>query len=195
MDEKFEAQMDATQVEQTLEASVPELLKGRLPQNLEDKLLSAIAPSGFTAYAIGVHQAGACTAKQAVAESAETPITLGGGSIGSHFRIVDPMDAPDLTRGNVVYGKYGDDRLGKYVYAFPVKQSDVDKYGGLVRIPAGAPAYPEGDPASPSDLITQAGDHADVVNPKYCAGFIDEDGRFHENTDFMAMPVLSLSEQ
>jgi len=185
-------QAAVARVEQALQASAPELLDARLPRDLEDRLLGATVPDGFTAYALGIHQAGAYTIEQATEESAATPVTLNGQSISAHFVLVSPEDGQDMIRKVVTQGHYGL-AFGKYVYAFPVEQHEVDEHGGIARRPVAMSTYSEGDPRSPTDLLV-TGNEKEYVNPKYCAGFIDADGQFHENTSFMLSPVLTAND-
>lgn len=159
-----------TQQEQTIEhnlaASAAELLKGRLPQELADRI--------GTEYAIGVRQLGTDDATDA-----QEMLDTDGGVDVSNLNLIQSFNVTkestdDWTaKDNVVKGYYGVRGGGKFVIAIPMHETS-DPTTAYESIP---------------DMhhVLQSSDNPDyrAVNPKYVAGYIDADGVFHPNENFM----------
>lgn len=157
------------EAKEKLQASNPELFKGRISEEFEAKLREA----GYNAYAIGFNQHDAITdiedAKKYLEESGG--IELGMYNPDQRFLLHDkghPME--DYPMG------YYSPKMGRFVYAFPVEQ-------GIDSAPHNAVAAQDGIPGDTFVKNTR-GDM--VANAKYCVGFIDGNQVFHPNEAFLS---------
>jgi hypothetical protein len=137
-----------------------------LPQELEQLLQGSD-------YALAVRQVGEKTAEDAQADA-----RVNGGvsaveqNLAQSFNIVSYED-PDFAASTMVMGYYGPGKGGKYVVVLPVGAGE-----GTIRGRA---------MSRHADLTELAGRHdgSSAIEPKYCAGFIDNNGVFFPNKSFM----------
>ena len=183
-------------IEATIADQAPELLEGHLSPDLEASLRARF---GDTPYAIGFNQSGTVTVEEAQAQMTQ----LGGivmfqfTSLGQRFDLVDstmsrtarPHDGIDYPRHYAINGHFGIG-MGRYVIAIPQLSSDL--YDRGTRGPAaeidqytlGSPQwYAEG--RTPQDIVGLSEQGYRVINPKYCAGFLDARGNWYPNATFM----------
>lgn len=157
-----------TIIEHNLEASAPELLEGKLPHNLAERL--------GTEYILAIRQLGEYEAD----EAQEQLVTDGGVNVAnlgltqSFDLLSQAEDSLTTSRGLVINGYYGARAGGKFVIVVPLERAADNPTAAYDSIPD-----MQQDLQSGSDP-----DHR-VVNPKYVAGFIDGQGVFHPNENFM----------
>lgn len=171
----LEYQTQYKAVEVRLGQSAPELLEGKLPSELEVRL-------GGLQYALGTNQTdGASTAQEAADLLVyEDGIPVDNYNLYQRFLIFGNSNAPaekEYTKEAVVRGYYGPD-MGRFVVAFPLVHGEAPH----PMSPAQVMRSVEGEDFLPQDFYKNG--HK-LVNSKYCAGFIDKDGLFHENPRFM----------
>ncbi len=175
-----------------LEQDAPELLEARLPEELERKL-----PEGFRRYFLGINQTGGV---QSVEEATALLKSYGGIDMAGYGRFeqrFDLMDHQYLKGGKwtrdfygPIHGHFGEN-IGRFVAVFPVDETkDTDMTPGEIAM-EGYEYYPKDHPdyPYPKDLLAKGKGTREregtVVNNKYIAGFIDVQGHFHPNPDFM----------
>lgn len=154
-----------------LMGSAPELLEGRLPQDLEDRLQGQ-------SYVLGVRTHGAAT----MVEDATHEIYEAGGldlanqSIEQSVRLANSEKASSETiRDIFIKGFYGAE-YGKFVVALPIPEGESAE--DILR------AYSDAENMRGTGFYTES-DTGTIVNSRYLAGFIDGDGIFHPNSGFM----------
>lgn len=161
-----------------LTASAPELLLGRLPKD-QERLLDA------PGYVLGTNQAGVFNLTEAEGYIAEAQgIDFTAYNLNNRFQFFDPEVKPAIIF-SALSGYFGEAGGGSYVIAVPddgrfAGESVVSKPDSLLF-----------DGALPDDFITERevdGTMRTAVSPKYIAGFIDMEGRYHPNTFFMQNP-------
>jgi SAM-dependent methyltransferase len=159
------AQQEKT-VEQNLETSAPELLEGKLPKELADRIGSE--------YVIGLRQLGSYEADEAQEKlDADGGVDVSNLSLTQSFIVIKDSDDDWTTKGTVIRGYYGVRGGGKFVIAVPLHGAD-----------SPTAAY-ESVPDMQQELRSSSDPDHRAVNPKYVAGFIDGDGTFHPNENFM----------
>lgn len=159
-------------VEANLTNTAPELLEGRLPKDLADRIGDE--------YAIGLRQ----RSTYGLEEAEEVLTEFGGVDVANldlvqSFNVLKLGDDDWTVRGTVIKGYYGSRAGGKFVIAIPLSVGD-------------------GNPTETYNLIPDMlrtsleNPEHDAVNPKYMAGYIDGDGVFFRNENFMRSdePVL-----
>jgi hypothetical protein len=163
--------LDAAQTEDTvehnLELTAPELLEGRLPNELADRIGSE--------YVIGLRQ----LESEDVGEAQEQLDDDGGVNVSNlglvqSFNVLKPNDYSWTIKGTVISGYYGATGGGKFVIAVPMAEginSPSEAYDTL--------------PDMQQELLSSSNPDHRAVNPKYVAGFIDAEGVFHANKNFM----------
>lgn len=159
-------------VKHEITGTAPELLAGRLPDHLAEKL-------GGSEYFLGTNQMMASTAQEAADYLAlNGGIGLAGYDLSGRALWVDDHTNPDFVEHAVVEGYTHDPSIGRFILALPHEPLSpgysIDQTMKEMRI--------EGK--LPSDYITGE-DQSKAINQKYCAGFIDGTGQFHENPSFM----------
>lgn len=166
--------LEAT-IEANLEASAPELLKGRLPKTLADRIGSD--------YALGLRQLGVTDvddARQRLA--ADGGVDVSDLGLKRSFEVIKKDGDEQMTKGLVINGYYGAERGGgKFVIAVPVTETTADLNAAYEAIPDMRQRLKSSD--NPSFR---------AVNPKYVAGFIDGQGVFHANQNFMGSAEAQL---
>ena len=161
-------------VQQNLETSAPELLGGRLPKELADRIGSE--------YVIGLRQLGSYEADEAQEKlDADGGVDVSNLSLTQSFNVIKDTDDDWTTRGTVVRGYYGVRGGGKFVIAVPMREETNPSI-----------AY-ESVPDMQEELRTSSDPNHRAVNPKYVAGFIDGEGVFHPNENFMRSNEAKLS--
>lgn len=162
-------------VEGQLEVSAPELLAGRLPSELEERLERA-------PYALGYHQV--------LSRSLQTPMQVrdlmeqtGGVGLGTgfpvhRFRIAD-QTIPRFAHDYAVNGNSGAG-IGRLVYTFPISSEEDTQ---LLREGKRPYQIVSGRFYTGPKGFYQGEDQ--VIPPRYCAGFIDPNGDFWPNAGFM----------
>lgn len=161
-------------VEANLEASAPELLAGRLPKELADRIGSE--------YVIGLRQLGSDEAGEAQEKlTADGGVDVANLSLTQSFNVIKETDDDWTTKGTVIRGYYGVQGGGKFVIAVPLHGAD-----------SPTTAY-ESVPDMQQELQTSSDPNHRAVNPKYVAGFIDGEGVFHPNENFMRSNEAKLS--
>lgn len=159
------AQQEKT-VEQNLETSAPELLEGKLPKELADRIGSE--------YVIGLRQLGSYGADEAQEKlDADGGVDVSNLSLTQSFNVIKESDDDWTTKGTIIRGYYGVRGGGKFVIAVPLHVAD-----------SPTAAY-ESVPDMQQELRSSSDPDHRAVNPKYVAGFIDGDGTFHPNENFM----------
>lgn len=154
-------------VEHNLEISAPELLAGRLPQALANRIGSE--------YAIGLRQLGSYEAEEAQGQlDADGGVDVSNLGLVQSFNVIKPGDDADTTKGIVIKGYYGAHAGGKFVIAVPMAEGVTDP----------TQAY-DSIPDMQRELESSDNPDFSAVNPKYVAGFIDGEGAFHPNENFM----------
>ncbi len=179
-----------------LRQQVPELFEGRLPSYLARRLDSSL-------YALGTHQGGGGVAavEEAAAfvngdEGITTDFDGSRASLIKRFELfgdieLEPFDAQETTRRmiarSLISGYYDNPDIGRFIFTFPVRPEALAEVGGIPRRAAGLPWYDlsETDPSKHASDVFQDDVKGIPLNPKYCAGFIDREGTFHPNADFM----------
>ncbi len=163
-----------TRVEANLEASAPELLEGRLPKELADRIGSE--------YFIGLRQLGSDEATEAQEKlAADGGVDVANLGLTQSFNVIKETDDDWTTKGTVIRGYYGVQGGGKFVIAVPLHGAD-----------SPTTAY-ESVPDMQQELRTSSDSNHRAVNPKYVAGFIDGEGVFHPNENFMRSNEAKLS--
>lgn len=161
-------------VEANLETSAPELLEGRLPKELADRIGSE--------YVIGLRQLGSDEAGEAQEKLvADGGVDVANLSLTQSFNVIKESDDDWTTKGTVIRGYYGVQGGGKFVIAVPLHGADNP-----------TTAY-ETVPDMQQELRTSSDPNHRAVNPKYVAGFIDGEGVFHSNENFMRSNRAKLS--
>ncbi len=161
-------------VEANLETSAPELLEGRLPKELADRIGSE--------YVIGLRQLGSDEASEAQEKlAADGGVDVANLSLTQSFNVIKETDDDWTTKGTVIRGYYGVQGGGKFVIAVPLHGAD-----------SPTTAY-ESVPDMQQELRTRSDPNHRAVNPKYVAGFIDGEGVFHPNENFMRSNEAKLS--
>lgn len=161
-------------VQQNLETSAPELLEGRLPKELADRIGSE--------YVIGLRQLGSYEADEAQEKlDADGGVDVSNLSLTQSFNVIKDTDDDWTTKGTVVRGYYGVRGGGKFVIAVPMHDASNP-----------STAY-ESVPDMQQELRTSSDPNHRAVNPKYVAGFIDGEGVFHPNENFMRSNEAMLS--
>lgn len=154
-------------IEHNLETTAPELLGGRLPQELADRIGSE--------YAIGLRQLGSYEAEEAQGQlDADGGVDVSNLGLVQSFNVIKPGDDADTTKGIVIKGYYGAHAGGKFVIAVPMAEGITDPTQAYDSIPD-------------MQRGLESSDNSDfsAVNPRYVAGFIDGEGIFHPNENFM----------
>lgn len=159
------------EAKQKLMESVPELFEGKVPPELESLIIAA----GYDEYAVAFNQHDAIDTLYAANSylNEQGGVELLGYNIDQRFIIHDssaPVESYPL-------GYYGQ-KAGRFVYALPV---DSSKASGSPRQEVSLP----GAESIPTDVFVTNTNGEEVVNKKYCAGFIDSDQVFHANPLFM----------
>lgn len=156
-----------------IEAAVPELLEGRVPKALEERVFAA----GFTEYAVGFNQSDGITDIEEATELLEEDggIELQIYNLDQRFLLHDKEDPIFM----YPLGYYGP-RIGRFVYAIPTNIDSGEKPRNVA-----AQANEAFTDNVPGDLFVESEDGETVVNSKYCAGFIDAEQNFHPNAEFM----------
>jgi len=166
-----------TTVEHNLEISAPELLSGRLPKELADRIGSE--------YAIGLRQLGSYEATEAQGQlDADGGVDVSNLGLVQSFNVIKPSDDADTTKGTVIKGYYGAHAGGKFVIAVPMVEGITDP----------TQAY-DSTPDMQKGLESSDNPDFSAVNPKYVAGFIDGEGVFHPNQNFMKSSEPKLSSE
>ena len=165
----------ANKIKAELEQSAPELLSGRLPADLE----ALVGGS----YQLGVNQSGVDTLEDAQAVLQKfNGVDMGMYNLDQRFLIAD-KNTPDYAAEAVTYGYYGrregSPAMGKFVAVIPGENYHQDL---------------------PSDFWVSNGNTdgniykgSEAANAKYIAGFIDDQGKFHRNNNFMRSEVPDLT--
>jgi hypothetical protein len=154
-------------VEHNLETTAPELLEGRLPKELADRIGSE--------YAIGLRQLGSYEAEDAQEElDDDGGVDVSNLGLVQSFNVIKKNDDDLTTKGIVIKGYYGAHAGGKFVIAVPMAEGITDPTQAYDSIPD-------------MQRGLESSDNSDfsAVNPKYVAGFIDGEGIFHPNENFM----------
>ncbi|MGB3945535.1 MAG: class I SAM-dependent methyltransferase [Candidatus Saccharimonadales bacterium] len=163
-------------VEQNLETSAPELLKGRLPQELADRIGSE--------YVLGLRQLGSYELDEAQESlDADGGVDVSNLSLTQSFNVIGADDDDWTAKGTVIRGYYGVRGGGKFVIAVPMNGADNP-----------TTAY-DSVPDMQQDLRSSSDSDHRAVNPKYVAGFIDGEGVFHPNENFMRTNEAKLSSE
>lgn len=154
-------------VEHNLERTSPELLKGRLPQGLANRIGSE--------YVIGLRQLGNYEAEEAQEQlDADGGVDVSNLGLIQSFNVIKPSDDTYTTKGIVIKGYYGANAGGKFVIAVPMAEGVTDP----------TQAY-DSIPDMHRELESSDNPDFSAVNPKYVAGFIDGEGIFYPNENFM----------
>lgn len=168
-------------------ATAPELLEGRLPSDLEQLL-----PDGYKRYALGFNQSDACTS---IAKANQYIQDKGGIDLGLYrlhgrFLITDPALEKDEPHAKDYVLGYRGPHFGRFVVAIPIDEKiNPSSYPTAIieeNMAYSSPTMP--DYPYPQDLFihkTINGRQDTIVSEKYIAGFIDNQGKFHKNPNFM----------
>ncbi len=163
-------------VEQNLETSAPELLKGRLPQDLAARIGSG--------YVIGLRQLGSFEANEAKEQlMADGGVDVSNLGLTQSFNVINDGDDAWTTKGTVIRGYYGVRGGGKFVIAIPTNEG-IDPTVAYNSVPD-----------MQQKLQSRSNPDHRAVNPKYVAGFIDAEGIFHPNENFMRSNEAKLSSE
>lgn len=152
--------------------TAPELLAGRLPADLAEKL-------GSDQYFLGSNQTMAESAQEG-ADYLDSMggIELGGYDLSGRALWFDESTSADFVDHAVVEGYLQNPDVGRFIVALPHESMGADYSIDQTMKEMRA------ESKIPSDYIVQNADQ-EVINQKYCAGFIDNTGAFHENPNFM----------
>jgi hypothetical protein len=165
---------DTTSIREALQESAPELFEGKLPEDLAHRLRGK-------EYILGTHQAPLSTAEEA-AEALEQ--SQGGmnidSSLESRFLFFNSETSPDAIDHDIVNGYYGPGFGGRLVIAVPHEPGAIE--GESISL---APDLLAQRGELPEDFLGRTEDGGIKIDSKYLAGFIDQAGKFHVNTNFM----------
>lgn len=159
-----------------IKKTAPSLLEGKLPIVQLEKMQSE-------RYVLGLNQSATMSLDDAIAEVQDNNgISLGIYNLNQRFLFVDEgstKDHPADTEKTVVGGYYGAPSIGKFVIAIPMGRFAEHK-----------PDYSSEEASfayhAIEDFTVPTEFHeGESVNPKYIAGYIDDKGEYHANTNFM----------
>lgn len=176
--------------EAQLEQEVPELLKGRLPNEQERRLMEVFGED--VRYLIGANQTmGLVRGNEAgeyLSESRGIPMGMYGDSFGSRFLLYDAETAEEMPgyATSCLEGYYGQ-RIGRFIAVFPLTCAPSNETPGYYQLLQG------GSDVVPQELFEldmQDGSGRDypeyMVASRYIAGFIDaETQTYHPNAGFL----------
>lgn len=179
--ERMDRINESARVTEKIKGQAPELLEGRLPAELENRLEGK-------SYAIGVNTSGPDTLDEAISYIEENNgIALVNYNLHQRFLITDSQTDQGYSAGAVSEGYYGHDR-GRNIIAIPVDSTKLDADIADMN-PRQLAEAAEIYQTVPADFFVEAPPTARgsdrAVNPKYIAGFIDGDSVWHENPSFM----------
>jgi hypothetical protein len=167
----------AAQVASEIGSSAPELLRGRLPADLEQLVGKE--------YELGINQSGPRSPEEAQAlleEHNGIDMAMYSTNVDQRFVVVDGS-APEVAADAVTYGYYGHREAGPDLGKFVAVMPGTDYHEGL-----------------PADFFTSNSNQGDdiyrgnlSVSAKYIAGFIDEHGTFYRNANFMQLSIPALA--
>lgn len=179
------AQFDKSfgEVHDRLTATVPELYKARLPEGLEQEL------DGMH-YAIGFNQSGTGSVRDATRYlTSEHGVDQTNYNPSQRFNIFESTafteeDSPDMTlEWAIERGYNGMTEIGRFVVVFPQAQTET-----ISRESRFKDIFEVDSSVLPRDFYThhqtKSGMHT-VLSNKYVAGYIDGDGIFWANNNFM----------
>ncbi len=178
--------VDNSRIRENLEASAGELFGGKLPDRLDRKVDGR--------YALGLNQLLASSLEEAETLLAgEGGLPMGNYNPEQRLLFIDESIAdtdPDYTGRALVSGYYGTSKIGRFVFAFPTQESELSPAREVIS---------QNEDTLPADFYLPKVDADgsrvdDLINPRYCAGFIDNEGQFHENADFMEKARFSTAD-
>lgn len=171
------------QAHEKLIALVPELYEAKLPEWLAEKL-----PPG-TEYALGFNQSSASSIDDAEEYLEEcNGVDVDGYNYAHRFRMFDASMSEYLGQNDtpighqIEQGNFGDPSIGRFVAVFPRVDTTIKSDLSIAR------AATEDERVLPADFETEytVGDKSKrSVSTKYIAGFIDDEGNFWTNNNFM----------
>jgi hypothetical protein len=189
-----EAEQARAVVRVALERSAPELLEGRLPPELAER----VGPN----YILGSNQAGVYDVQEAQ-ESLDTfsgidPTGPDGSEsvLSQRFQFMDqfePGEYNPFAEQAVLDGYYGPQSGVRFVVAVPRRLEGVSV--------GAAPDQMLNGGLLPPDFVIENNrpgmqpDHGTAVNAKYVAGVVDLQGNFLQNPSFMLSPEAHLGQQ
>lgn len=170
-------------VREKLRISIPDLYKGKLPRELENKLEGS-------PYAIGFNQSMASSASEASDYLHELEgIDITGYNYDQRFLMFDATseledgDNPAINQA-IESGYTGESVIGRFVTAFPAENSqNIGENDDVAHIVNAEPNVLPED--FESQKIARNGESKQAVSSKYVAGFIDGEGDFWVNANFM----------
>lgn len=172
------ARANMAAVHEKLSRHVPDLYEGRIPGDLERRLSGA-------QYAVGYNQSGPSTGEEAEAYLGQfSGVDLKNSPYSQRFMILDESSfkAGYDVASVVDAGYYGDSTQGRFVVVFPV--ADGSRRAGLPsELSRSIDFLPNDFEVKNGALFL--GNPDESVNSKYVAGFIDRDGNFLANANFM----------
>jgi hypothetical protein len=158
-----------------LSRTAPELLEGRLPADME-RLLGAD-------YVLGSNQSGCYDLPEAIAYLRQQHgVNVTGYNLSQRFQLFDRYDRL-FAEHAVLRGYYGEAGGGKFIMVAPLTPE-------MAADPNRETLAQEMDILAingslPADFDISFGGGQVAVNAKYIAGFIDANGAFHRNANFM----------
>jgi hypothetical protein len=183
-EEKRRAQDLTVRVHEKLKDTVPDLYLAKLPPELQARL------HGLS-YALGFNQSGTFNiedARRYLTHESGGGINVTNYNYNQRFLLFDPAmreqigdDNSTLTRA-IDEGYTGISEIGRFVVAFPV----VYPRGNNLSASEIVELHPE--EALPEDfeipVTNESSQQLKIVNGKYIAGYIDDEGTFWENANF-----------
>lgn len=155
-------------IETGLMQTAPELMCGELPAWMAGRIGSE--------YVLGINQSGIGTVEEGQAQlNTDGGVNMVGRSLDERFVLAHHSD-PNHAKQMVINGFYGPLKGGKMVIAIPIPPGEgspyveaIDAYRQLVDIEVSCKSEPQ----------------FSAINSKYVAGFIDPQGSFYANNQFM----------
>lgn len=172
------------EVRKMLELTAPELLCGLLPAELAKRL--------SVPYALGVNQSGCFSVEEGTEYLQECGgVDFSAYGLNQRFLMANSR-YPDFAERYMTAGYYGALAGGKFIMVAPFVEHS-DEFDAMSPEVSANTALVSG--GLPEDFQISKDAYVRQVNAKYIAGFIDENGKFWPNANFMIADQPLLVEQ